>query len=128
MKMLPTLFTIIAMVFSQSAAAESTISIINNTAGKMDIQYNYCNSHKLCNFIIAQQLQKKGTDNSYTSLLLPVDMENVHITSAMQYDDKNNLVATLDKDCISASTGSGSIVLDSFGTDKVHCLYVGAKA
>tara|TARA_R110000868_G_scaffold374572_1_gene639071 strand:- start:554 stop:937 length:384 start_codon:yes stop_codon:yes gene_type:complete len=119
--------SIATIILSQSTLA-ATVSMVNNTKTKMDLEFSYCNDHNFCSHTANYTLNKKGdASNSYT-IMLPNDMHKLQITSAKIYDENNNLTASLAKSCNNAGRETSTIVLDSYGTSKIHCLSVDVKA
>jgi hypothetical protein len=115
------LSSIAIFAFSACTYAGGAFTIINNTDTQLNVDFGFC-KHKLCTHTYNQQLQAKGSDNNFVSMMFPAGMNNIVISSANAYDSNNNVVASLASNCKASLNHDSILVLDSYGTNKIYCM------
>jgi hypothetical protein len=107
-----------------TAYAASPITVINNTKFTIEMKNSYCNQSGMCTYLNKSNIDARGTSNNTSRYIYPMGMDIFNIDSASAYDDNQKLIAKLANNCFIKSSTHHSIVLDTYGTSEIFCMYI----
>jgi hypothetical protein len=113
----------VAIIAGSYVCAASPTTIINNTKGEIDFNFSHCNNGgKLCALGKQIHLLNRSSSSHTATIMAPIGMDKVIISSANMYDASQNKVASMSGQCTVPANAS-AVILDNYGSNKIYCTF-----